>query len=63
MGTVKGVYYMGVSIFNHLPRDLWKVLYDKKKFKFVTTNFLLKELFYSINEDLEWTEKKNHCSL
>jgi hypothetical protein len=41
----KGVYYMGVSIFNHLPRDIRKLLYDVKKFKFVTKNFLLKESF------------------
>jgi hypothetical protein len=59
----KGVYYMGVSIFNHLPQDIRKLLYNVKKFKFVAKNFLLKESFYSINEYLEWTEKKNHCSL
>jgi hypothetical protein len=53
---------MGVSIFNHLPRDMRKLLYYIKKFKFVTKNFLLKESFYSINEYLEWTEKINHCS-
>jgi hypothetical protein len=54
----KGVYYMGVSVFNHLPRDIRKLLYDVKKFKFVTKNFLLKELFYSINEYLNGQKRK-----
>jgi hypothetical protein len=45
----KGVYYMGVSIFNHLLQDIRKLLHDIKMFKFVTKNFLLKESFYSIN--------------
>jgi histidinol phosphatase-like PHP family hydrolase len=43
----KGVYYMVVSIFNHLPRDIRKLSYDVKKFKFVTKNLLLKGIVLS----------------
>jgi hypothetical protein len=59
----KGVYYMGTIIFSHLLRDIREMLYDTKKCKTVTKNFLLEELFYSISEYLEWSEKINHSSL
>jgi hypothetical protein len=55
----KGVYYMGIVIFNHLPHDIRELSYDVKKFKSVIKNFLLKESFYSINEYLEWSAKQN----
>jgi hypothetical protein len=53
----KGVYYMGIEIFNHLPRDIWKLLYDVKKFKLVVKNFFLRESFYSIKEYFEGLDK------
>jgi hypothetical protein len=40
----KGVYYMGIEIFNHLPRDIRELLYDVNKFKLVTKN-LFKGIF------------------
>jgi hypothetical protein len=55
----KGVYCMGIVIFNHLSRDIRELLYDIKKFKSVIKNFLLKESFCSINEYLEWSAKQN----
>jgi hypothetical protein len=47
---------MGIKIFNHLPRDIRKLLYDVNKFKVASKNFL-KEYFYSINEYFEWSDK------
>jgi hypothetical protein len=35
----KGVYYMGIEIFNHLPWDIRKLLYNVNKLKLVTKNF------------------------
>jgi hypothetical protein len=35
----KGAYFMGIKIFNHLPRDIRKLLYDVNKFKVVIKNF------------------------
>jgi hypothetical protein len=32
----KGPYYMGIKLFNHLPQDIRKLLYDVSKFKAVT---------------------------
>jgi hypothetical protein len=53
----KGVYYMGIEIFNHLPRDIRKLLYDVKKFKIAVKNFFLRESFYSIKEYFEGLHK------
>jgi hypothetical protein len=50
---------MGIVIFNHLPPDIRELSNDAKKLKSVTKNFLLKESFYSINEYLEWSVKRN----
>jgi hypothetical protein len=46
----KGTYYMGVKMFNHLPRTIRKLSNNVEKFRITTKNFLLKESFYSINE-------------
>jgi hypothetical protein len=53
----KGVYCMGIEIFNHLPRGIRVLLYDANKFKLVTKNFFLSESFYSIKEYLRWSDK------
>jgi hypothetical protein len=45
----KGAYYMSIKFFNHLPRDIRKLLYDVNKFK-VANNKFLRETFYSVNE-------------
>jgi hypothetical protein len=49
-----GVYYMGIVIFNHLPRNLRELPSDYIKFKSAIKNLLLNKSFYSINEYLEW---------
>jgi hypothetical protein len=51
----KDAYYMGIEIFNLLPRDIRELLYDVKKFRLVTKNFFLKESSYSAKEYLEWS--------
>jgi hypothetical protein len=35
----KGVYYMGIEIFNHLPWDIRVLLYEINKFKLVSKDF------------------------
>jgi hypothetical protein len=35
----KGAYYMGIKLFNNLPQDVRKLLYDVNKFKVVAKNF------------------------
>jgi hypothetical protein len=35
----KRAYHMGTKIFNHLLRDIWKLLYDANKFKVVIKKF------------------------
>jgi hypothetical protein len=44
----KGANYMGIKVFNHLPRDIRKLLYDANKFKVVITKFFLKESFIQL---------------
>jgi hypothetical protein len=54
---------MGIVIFNHLPHNIREISNDLKNFEFVTKNFILKESFYSINEYLEWSIKRNQNPL
>jgi hypothetical protein len=49
------VYYMGIVIFNHLPRDLREFSNEYNKF---IKNLLLNQSFYSINKYLEWSEER-----
>jgi hypothetical protein len=55
----KGVYYMGTEISNHLSHNIRELSNDVNNFKLVTKNFLLNESFYSINEYLDWSVKRN----
>ena len=49
----KGVYYLGVNVFNML-RSYIKTEFDNpKKFKVVLQNFLYENSFYSLNEYFE----------
>jgi hypothetical protein len=54
----KGVYYMGIEIFNHLPWDIRVLLYGVNKFKLLLRIFL-RESLYSINEYFKWSDKWN----
>jgi hypothetical protein len=51
----KGVYYLGVRIYNHLPSALKQLSYDVSKFKMALRGFLLANSFYSSEEYFSWT--------
>jgi hypothetical protein len=46
----KGVYYMGIKTFNHLPSNIKDLSDDKKKFRTALKNYLLMNSFYSLEE-------------
>jgi hypothetical protein len=43
----KGICYMGVKIFNHLPTRIKSMSNDLKNFKLQLTTFLLQNSFYT----------------
>jgi hypothetical protein len=49
----KGICYMGVKIFNHLPPEIKSMPNDTKSFKLKLTTFLLQNSFYTIEEFFE----------
>ena len=49
----KGICYMGVKIFNHLPTKIKSVSNDTKSFKSKLITFLLQNSFYPIEEFFE----------
>jgi hypothetical protein len=49
----KGVCYMGVKVFNHLPPEIKSMSNNTKSFKFKLTTFLLQNSFYTIEEFFE----------
>jgi hypothetical protein len=54
----KGVYYLGVKVFNMLPSYI-KIEYDNsKKFKFVLQEFLYANSFYFLDEYFEYKKVK-----
>jgi len=46
----KGVYYIGVKIFNALPSDIKTEFNNPKKFKMVLQKFLCEKSFYTLDE-------------
>jgi hypothetical protein len=46
----KGICYMGVKIFNHLPTKIKAMSNDTKSFKSKFTTFLLQNSFYTTEE-------------
>ena len=46
----KRVYYSGVTLFNSLPHSIKEVANNTNKFKHELKKFLLKNLFYSVEE-------------
>ena len=45
----KGVYYMGIKLFNHLPPKIKSLNYDIKVFKPALKDYLLFHSFYSVD--------------
>jgi hypothetical protein len=46
----KGVYYVGIKVFNWLPPNVRNLAQDGKHFKTVLRRFLLSNSFYSLEE-------------
>jgi hypothetical protein len=46
----KGVCYLGVKIYNHLPSTLKQLSYDVNNFKIALRGFLLAHSFYYLEE-------------
>jgi hypothetical protein len=46
----KGVYHLGVKVFNALPSDIKTEFNNPKKFKVVLQKFLCEKSFYSLDE-------------
>jgi len=46
----KGVYYLGVKLFNVLPSDIKTEFNNPKKLKVVLQKFLCEKSFYSLDE-------------
>ena len=49
----KGVYYLGVKMFNKLPSYIATKFENPKKFKVVLQEFLYENYFYSLDEYFE----------
>jgi hypothetical protein len=54
----KGVYYMGIVFFNHLPRDIRELSYDVKKFKLNYQKLSSRRTFL-FNKWIPWMVSKN----
>jgi hypothetical protein len=46
----KGVYYLGIKVFNALPFDIKTEFNNPKKFEVVLQKFLYEKTFYSLDE-------------
>jgi hypothetical protein len=46
----KGVYYLGVKVFNKLPTYITEEFDNTKKFKKILQKYLNKKSFYSLQE-------------
>jgi len=46
----KGVYYLGINVFNALPSDIKIEFNNPEKFKVVLQEFLCEKSFYSLDE-------------
>jgi hypothetical protein len=49
----KGIYYMGVKVFTHLPTEIKYVFNDTKSFKLKLTTVLLQNSLYTIEDFFE----------
>jgi hypothetical protein len=50
----KGVYCMGIKVFNNLPSYIKDISYNLKKFEVSLKHFLYAQYFYSIDEYLQY---------
>ena len=54
----KGVYYSGIKIFIHLPKNIKNLSWNVKKFKLASKRFLLMGSFYSL-EYFDWISRSD----
>jgi len=52
----KGVHYVGIRIFNHLPTSIKIIVNETKEFKKTLKRFLLANPFYSMDELFNYKE-------
>jgi hypothetical protein len=50
----KGVYHLGIKVFNFLPTGIKSLSGDIRKFKSALKRFMLEGLFYTIQEYFDW---------
>jgi hypothetical protein len=55
----KGLYYSGTILYNSLPRNIKKVVYDVDRFKQKLKDFLTENPFYSVEEYLSMNDRLN----
>jgi hypothetical protein len=60
---LKGVYFAGIIIFNHLLQKITKLSDKTNKFKRELKKFLLLGSIYSIEEFYGWTSMRNLYAL
>jgi hypothetical protein len=46
----KGAYHSGIKVYSDLSSNIKSLIYDKRKFKTTSKNFLLTHSFYSVEE-------------
>jgi hypothetical protein len=56
----KGAYYMGLGLYNHLPRNIKALKNDLKLFGPALKEFLLSYSFYTLRDILIIILKYNH---
>jgi len=49
----KGIYYLGITLFNSLPLGTKKVAHNTNEFKNELKKFLIKNSFYSVEQYME----------
>jgi hypothetical protein len=59
----KGVYFVSIKIFNHIPQGIKKRSGDTNKFKRKLKKFVLLGSFYPIEEFFGWTSLRNIYAL
>jgi len=52
----KGVFYLRIKTYNHLPKTIRKLSHDVKQFRLALKRFIISNSFYSLEEyfDINW---------
>jgi hypothetical protein len=52
-------FYFGIKVFNHLPTSIKKTSHDINQFRSVLKSFLIKNLFYLLEEYFAWNSNRD----